>query len=47
MSKIAVKMLKEDIEYLGFLRMNDVIEAQQEINKIIYHLEDTGEIQQN
>jgi len=44
MSRTAVKILKEDIEYLEPLRNKDVLEAQQEILNIIRHLEDTGEI---
>ncbi|MDR1971578.1 MAG: flagellar motor switch protein FliG [Treponema sp.] len=44
MSKRAASMLKEDMEYLGPVRLKDVEEAQQKIVSIIRHLEDTGEI---
>jgi flagellar motor switch protein FliG len=37
-------MLKEDMEYMGPVRMKDVEEAQQKIVSIIRHLEDQGEI---
>jgi flagellar motor switch protein FliG len=37
-------MLKEDMEYMGPVRLKDVEEAQQKIVSIIRHLEDTGEI---
>lgn len=44
MSKRASAMLKEDMEYMGPIRMKDVEEAQQKIVSIIRHLEDQGEI---
>jgi len=44
MSKRAATMLKEDMEYMGPIRLKDVEEAQQKIVSIIRHLEDTGEI---
>jgi len=44
MSKRAASMLKEDMEYMGPIRLKDVEEAQQKIVSIIRHLEDTGEI---
>jgi flagellar motor switch protein FliG len=37
-------MLKEDIEFMGPVRLRDVEEAQQRIVNIIRRLEDTGEI---
>jgi flagellar motor switch protein FliG len=44
MSKRAANMLREDMEYMGPVRMKDVEEAQQKIVSIIRHLEDQGEI---
>ena len=44
MSKRAAGMLKEDMEYMGPVRLKDVEEAQQKIVSIIRHLEDTGVI---
>jgi len=44
MSKRAATMLKEDMEYMGPIRLKDVEEAQQKIVSIIRHLEDIGEI---
>jgi len=44
MSKRAATMLKEDMEYMGPIRLKDVEEAQQKIVSIIRHLEDTGEV---
>ncbi len=44
MSKRASEMLKEDIDYLGPVRLRDVEETQQRIVAIIRRLEDTGEI---
>jgi flagellar motor switch protein FliG len=44
MSKRAAGMLKEDMEYMGPIRLKDVEEAQQRIVSIIRHLEDSGEI---
>jgi flagellar motor switch protein FliG len=43
-AKRAAGMLKEDMEYMGPVRLKDVEEAQQKIVSIIRHLEDTGEI---
>jgi len=44
MSKRAATILKEDMEYMGPVRLKDVEEAQQKIVSIIRHLEDSGEI---
>lgn len=44
MSKRASQTLKEDIEFLGPVRLVDVEKAQQSIVAIIRRLEDTGEI---
>ncbi|MGO8695065.1 MAG: flagellar motor switch protein FliG [Rectinemataceae bacterium] len=44
MSKRAATMLKEDMEFMGPVRLKDVEEAQQKIVSIIRHLEETGEI---
>jgi flagellar motor switch protein FliG len=44
MSKRAASILKEDMEYMGPVRLKDVEESQQKIVSIIRHLEDTGEI---
>ena len=44
MSKRAASMLKEDMEYMGPIRLKDAEEAQSKIAAIIRHLEDTGEI---
>ncbi len=44
MSQRASDMLKEDIEFMGPVRLRDVEEAQQRIVNIIRRLEDTGEI---
>ena len=44
MSKRAAEMLKEDIDYLGPVRLRDVEETQQKIVAVIRRLEDTGEI---
>ncbi|MCL1994217.1 MAG: flagellar motor switch protein FliG [Spirochaetes bacterium] len=44
MSKRAAGMLKEDMEYMGPIRLKDVEEAQQKIVAIIRQLEDAGEI---
>jgi flagellar motor switch protein FliG len=43
-SKRAAAMLKEDMEYMGPIRLMDVEDAQQKIVSIIRHLEETGEI---
>jgi len=44
MSKRAASMLKEDMEYMGPIRLKDVEEAQLKIVSIIRHLEECGEI---
>jgi flagellar motor switch protein FliG len=44
MSKRASSMLKEDMEFMGPVRLKDVEEAQQKIVSIIRRLEDAGEI---
>ncbi|MCF7928033.1 MAG: flagellar motor switch protein FliG [Spirochaetales bacterium] len=44
MSKRAANLLKEDMEYMGPIRLKDVEEAQQKIVAIIRKLEDAGEI---
>jgi flagellar motor switch protein FliG len=44
MSLRAADMLKEDIEFMGPVRLRDVEEAQQRIVNIVRKLEDTGEI---
>ncbi|NLN15991.1 MAG: flagellar motor switch protein FliG [Firmicutes bacterium] len=44
MSKRAAEMMKEDIEYMGPVRLRDVEEAQQKIVSIIRKLEEAGEI---
>ncbi|MDR0598195.1 MAG: flagellar motor switch protein FliG [Treponema sp.] len=44
MSKRAAQMLKEDMEFMGPVRLKDVEESQQKIVSIIRHLEETGEI---
>lgn len=44
LSKRLVTMIKEDMEYMGPVRMKDVEEAQQKIVNIIRKLEDAGEI---
>ncbi|MGS0764257.1 flagellar motor switch protein FliG [Syntrophomonas curvata] len=44
MSSRASDMLKEDIEFMGPVRLRDVEEAQQRIVNIIRRLEETGEI---
>jgi len=44
MSKRAATMLKEDMEFMGPVRLKDVEEGQQKIVAIIRHLEETGEI---
>lgn len=44
MSKRAADMLKEDIEFMGPVRLRDVEEAQQRIVNIIRKLEEAGEI---
>lgn len=44
MSKRASQMLKEDIEYMGPVRLREVEDAQQRIVNVIRQLEDSGEI---
>jgi flagellar motor switch protein FliG len=44
MSKRATAMLREDMEFMGPVRLTDVEVCQQKIVFIIRHLEDTGEI---
>ncbi len=44
LSKRLVTMIKEDMEFMGPVRMKDVEEAQQKIVNIIRKLEDAGEI---
>ncbi len=44
LSKRLVVMIKEDMEFMGPVRMKDVEESQQKIVNIIRKLEDTGEI---
>lgn len=44
MSKRAAEMLREDIEYMGPVRLRDIEETQQKIVAIIRRLEDMGEI---
>ena len=44
MSKRAGDMLREEIEYMGPVKIRDVEEAQQKIFNVIRSLEDKGEI---
>lgn len=44
MSKRAANLLKEDMEFMGPVRMKDVDEAQQKIVNIIQKLEEQGEV---
>ncbi|MDE6976152.1 MAG: flagellar motor switch protein FliG, partial [Lachnospiraceae bacterium] len=44
LSKRLAAMIKEDMEYMGPVRMKDVEEAQQKIVNVIRKLEDAGEI---
>lgn len=44
MSKRAADMLKEDIEFMGPVRLRDIEEAQQKIVATIRRLEEAGEI---
>ncbi|NLL04899.1 MAG: flagellar motor switch protein FliG [Clostridiaceae bacterium] len=44
MSKRMQEMIKEDIEFMGPVRLKDVEEAQQKIVNVIRKLEDSGEI---
>jgi len=43
-SKRAAQMLKEDIQYMGPVRLRDVEEAQQRIVAVIRSLEEQGQI---
>jgi flagellar motor switch protein FliG len=44
MSKRLAEMIKEDMDYMGPVRLRDVEEAQQKIVNVIRKLEDAGEI---
>lgn len=44
LSKRLVAMIKEDMEFMGPVRMKDVEEAQQKVVSVIRKLEDSGEI---
>ena len=44
MSKRMAEMIREDIEFMGPVRLRDVEEAQQAIVNVIRRLEDAGEI---
>ena len=44
MSKRASDMLREDIQFMGPVRLRDVEESQQRIVNVIRRLEDSGEI---
>ena len=44
MSLRASSMLKEDMEFMGPVRAEDVYAARAEVLKIIFHLEETGDI---
>jgi flagellar motor switch protein FliG len=44
MSKRSVQMLKEDMEFMGPVRIKDIKENQEKILNIIRHLEQLGEI---
>ncbi|HAZ90392.1 MAG TPA: flagellar motor switch protein FliG, partial [Eubacterium sp.] len=44
LSKRLAVMIKEDMDFMGPVRLKDVEEAQQKIVNIIRKLEDTGEI---
>lgn len=44
MSKRAAEMLKEEIQYMGPVRIRDVEEAQQKVVNVIRRLEESGEI---
>jgi hypothetical protein len=44
MSKRAAQMLKEDMEFMGRIRIKDVKESQEKILSIIRHFKQTGEI---
>ena len=44
LSKRLVAMIKDDMDFMGPVRLKDVEEAQQKIVNIIRKLEDSGEI---
>ena len=44
LSKRLATMIKEDMEFMGPVRMKDVEEAQQKVVSVIRKLEDSGEI---
>jgi flagellar motor switch protein FliG len=44
MSERAVELLKEDMEYMGAVKVKDVEQAQQDIVNIIRRLEEQGVI---
>jgi flagellar motor switch protein FliG len=44
LSTRAATMIREDMDYMGPVRLKDVEESQQKIISIIRHLEDTGDI---
>jgi flagellar motor switch protein FliG len=44
MSKRAADMLRDEIQYMGPIRLREVEEAQQKIVQIIRRLDETGEI---
>jgi flagellar motor switch protein FliG len=44
MSKRASDMLREEMEYLGPVRLSNVEQMQQQIVDAVRHLEDSGEI---
>ena len=44
MSKRAAEMLREEIEYMGPVRIRDVEESQQKVVNVIRKLEESGEI---
>ena len=43
-SRRAAEMLREDLEFMGPVRLREVEEAQQHVVKIIRRLDETGEI---
>jgi flagellar motor switch protein FliG len=44
MSKRLAEMIREDMDYMGPVRLRDVEEAQQKVVNVIRKLEDAGEI---
>jgi flagellar motor switch protein FliG len=44
MSKMAARMLIEDMEHIGPIALKDVKETQKKVALAIQHLEDQGEI---